>query len=138
MKSFLSKISAFLLALLVLMSTVSFTVHNHYCGTFLVNTSVLGEADNCKMMMAVKDTSGSCAAVEKSCCTDEVLHVEGQDELKLSFSDLDLDQQQFLISFVYSFQDLFEGLEENIIPFRDYSPPPLIRDIQVLHETYLI
>jgi len=49
-----------------------------------------------------------------------------------------LDQQVFVASFVYSYAHLFEGLAENVIPFRDYSPPPLIRDIQILDQTFLI
>jgi len=34
--------------------------------------------------------------------------------------------------------NLFEGYDDTIIPFKEYSPPPLIRDVQLLHQTFLI
>ena len=43
MKEFLVKISSFLLAFLVLISTFSFTVDSHYCGDFLIEVSFTGE-----------------------------------------------------------------------------------------------
>lgn len=72
------------------------------------------------------------------CCSDIEVFIEGQDDLKISFDQLIFDQQLFVASFVYSYINLFEGPEENSIPFKDYSPPPLIRDVQILDQTFLI
>ena len=100
----LHKIFSVSLALLVLFSTVSFTVEKHYCGDVLVDVSVFSEAENCGMEAMEK-------LQKKSCCKDEVDVVEGQDELKISsFEDLDFEQQQFLVAFAYSYLNGFESL----------------------------
>ena len=39
---------------------------------------------------------------------------------------------------VYSYINLFEGLEKNIVPFKNYSPPLIVTDIQVLDQVFLI
>jgi len=49
MKRSFTKITSSLLALLVLLSTLSFTVESHYCGDFLVDVSYVGQADGCGM-----------------------------------------------------------------------------------------
>ena len=82
MKEFLVKISSFLLAFLVLISTFSFTVDSHYCGDFLIEVSFTGETECCGMKM---DTTSKIK--KKNCCKHEVQKIEGQDELKLTNFD---------------------------------------------------
>ncbi|WP_406682813.1 hypothetical protein N1F78_08920 [Seonamhaeicola sp. MEBiC1930] len=134
-KIFLNKISAVVLALLVLVSTISFTIGKHYCGEVLVDVAVFVEAEKCAMEaeeIALEKIT------KKPCCKDEIDVVEGQDELIKSFYDLDFDQQQFVTSFVYSYTNLFEGEPKKIIPHKDYSPPNLVKDICVLDQVFLI
>lgn len=121
-----------LLALLVLFSTVSFTIEKHYCGDTLVDVSVFVEAEKCAMeAMEVLQ--------KKSCCKDEIDIVEGQDELKVStFDDLDFEAQQIISAFVYSYIYSFESLPKQTIPHKDYSPPNLVTDIQVLDQVFII
>ena len=75
-----------LMALLVLFSTVSFTVEKHFCGDTLVDVSVFSEAQKCGMeAMEILQ--------KKTCCKDEIDIVKGQDELKVSsFDDLDFNK----------------------------------------------
>lgn len=134
MKQILLQIASSFLALLVLASTITWTVDKHICMGRTINVSLFVHADDCGMAM-VKD---GMQEIEKSCCTDESFTVKGQDDLKISFHDLDLGQQLFVASFVYSYANLFEVLDENIVSFKDYSPPPLIRDVQILDQTFLI
>ena len=62
-----------------------------------------------------------------------------RDDLKVvSFDQLSFDEQLFVTTFAYSYINLFEGFDENIVPFKDYSPPPLIRDVQILDQIFLI
>ena len=130
------------MALLVLFSTMSFTVDIHYCGDHLVDFSFAQKVDTCLMKAEMSKPQSQCSMMdmemEMGCCSDVEVIFEGQDDLKLSFDQLSFDQQIFLTSFVYSYVNLFEGFDENIIPFKDYAPPPLIRDVQVLHQTFLI
>jgi len=116
------------MALLVLVSTVSWTVDKHLCMGRVMDISFFAHADDCGMDMDM----------ESSCCDDESFTIQGQDNLKMSFDNFSLDQQLFFVSFVHSYFYLFEGEVEEVNPFVDYSPPPLIRDVQVLHQTFLI
>ena len=135
-KLILHKSFSLLMALLVLISTVSFTVEKHYCGDVLVDVSLFSEAQKCGMEALEMQMS---SITKKSCCKDTVDIVKGQDELSFkTFNDLDFNQQLFLVSFSYSYINLFEGLSEQIIPHKDYSPPHLIQDIQVLDQVFII
>lgn len=128
------KFTSFFLALLVLVSTFSFIVDVHYCGSILVDKAVFSKAETCGMAMH----SGIEGLTEESCCTNEKIAVEGQDELKVSFNTLDIHHQVFLASFTYSYLHIFEGLPLEEVHFRDYSPPLLVSDIQLLDQVFLI
>ena len=138
MKSFFHKIVSVCLATLVLFTTMSFTVDMHYCGETLVDFSLSQSAHTCGMETEQPTDDCETGILEDSCCTDKQIVIEGQDDLKISFDTLNFEQQTFVATFFYTYINLFEGLDTNVIPFRDYKPPLLIRDIQKLHETYLI
>ena len=135
MKEFFKNIGATLLALTVLLSTVSFTIDKHFCGKMLVDTAVFSKAHSCGMDMGDSAFSGM---EEDSCCKDQQVLVEGQDELKRSFEDLDFQQQLFVTSLAYSYLNLFETLPGQVIPFEDYAPPLLVTDIQLLDQVFII
>lgn len=116
------------MALLVLASTVSWTVDKHICMGRVMDISLFAHADDCGMDMDM----------EKSCCDDESFTVQGQEDLKISFEKFDLDQQVFLVSFVRTYFQVFEIDPEESSSFSEYNPPPLIRDVQVLDQTFRI
>lgn len=126
------------MAILVLITTMSFTVDMHYCGDTLVDFSVIRSAKTCGMEKEQSENECENEVSEGSCCSDRQIVAEGQNDIITSFYSLTLEQQTFVASFVYAYVNLFDGLETNIVPFRDYVPPLLIRDIQKLDETYLI
>jgi len=102
-KRLLHKGFSAVMALLILFSTVSFTIEKHFCGDVLVDVSMFVEAEKCAMesLETLK---------KKTCCKDEIAIVEGQDELKVSaFEDLDFEQQQVITVFTYSYVHLFES-----------------------------
>ncbi|MFD1063236.1 hypothetical protein ACFQ1Q_08245 [Winogradskyella litorisediminis] len=127
------KIFSIALSALVLFSTFSFTVEKHYCGNRLVDVAVFSEAKGCGMEMPLKNS------MKKSCCKDTIDVIEGQDELQsLSFDDFELETQEFIVSFLYSFSVFYESLPKQIVPHKDYSPPNLVYDIQLLDDVFLI
>ncbi len=127
-----------MMALLVLFSSMSFTIDMHYCGDKLVDFSLL-EADKCAMsaMSAMSETDKMLTS-QNGCCTDLEFTLEGQDELNISFDQISLEQQIFLISYFHSYLQLFNTQSGAIVPFDGYPPPDIIKDIYILHETYLI
>ena len=138
MKDFFRNITAVSLACLVLVSTMSFTINKHFCGDHLVSTSVILKADTCGMENQIPTTEKGCSILKKNCCKDEIQLVKGQDDLKLDFSELDFQQQIFITSLVISYTNLFEGQATQISPFKYYSPPLVVKDIQLLDQVFLI
>ena len=138
LKQVLHKVFSISLALIVLCSTLSFTVEKHYCGPFLIDIAIFKSAKDCGMSMLAETESGT-KENKMSCCNDEVELLQGQDELKIaSFDTLDLEQQLFLYTYQYTYNNLFKSLPKQIIPHKDYSPPNLIEDIHVMGQTFLI
>lgn len=135
LKSF-HKVFSIAMALLVLLSTISFSMEKHFCGDTLIDTAIFSKVNSCGTDMA----STTLKTAEKdSCCKDEVEIVKGQDKLKkASFEDFHVDQQLFLITLFNTYINLFEGLPEQVIPHKDYSPPNLVADIQVLEQVFII
>ena len=119
-KAILHKTFSVTLSCLVLFSTLSFTVEKHYCGNHLVDVAIFTKAENCGMDLEAFSTANF---EKKHCCKDEIQVVKGQDKLKKS-----------------SFEDLllYEGLPEQVIPHKNYSPPNLVADIHVLDQVFLI
>jgi len=123
------------LALLVLLSTLSFTIDKHFCGEILVDSALFTKAKTCGMEMDNTQETG----LKKSCCKDEVDIIKGQDELKLtSFDNLKFQEQVFITSFVYSYIYPVIELKEKEITFDDYPPPLIVKTIYKLDEVYLI
>lgn len=125
------------MAFVVLFSTMSFTVDMHYCGDTLMDTAIFHKAETCGMEMENPLTDG-CSITKKNCCSDEQLAVEGQDELQLQVDKITFEQQVFIASFVYTYINLFEGLDNNVSSFEEYEPPLVVKQIFKIDETYLI
>lgn len=137
MKKVCHKILSFTLALVVMFSTMSFTFNMHYCGGALVETALIQKAKGCGMEMNSPSVE-SCSIAKKNCCDNKQEVVNGQDELQISFDTLSFNQQVFIASFVYTYINLFEEISSKNLSFDDYPRPFVKRDVQVLHQTFLI
>ncbi|MDD3721704.1 MAG: hypothetical protein PHW92_04335 [Lutibacter sp.] len=138
MKQLFGKISAILMAFVVLLSTMSFTISEHYCGHSLVDIALFSKAESCGMDLQKPTSTKDCDFKKSDCCKDEIKQFTGQNELNTNFSSLNFEQQVFVASFTYSYLNLFEGLAINIIPFKNYSSPLLVSNIHVLDQVFLI
>ncbi len=127
-----------MMAFVVLLSTMSFTIDRHYCGDILVDTAIFKQAKTCGMENQQSIPTSDCSITKTDCCRDEQITFEGQNELKISFDTITFEQQLFISSFVYSFIDLFNELNKNVIANRDYIPPLIVRNIYQLDEVYII
>ena len=137
MKQFFHKIMSLAMAFVVLFSTMSFTVNMHYCGGTLVETAIFQKVKGCGMEMEKPSTEG-CSITKKNCCDDKQLAIEGQDELQLQVDNITFEQHLFIASFVYTYINFFEGLENNVSSYEEYKPPLVIRQLYKIDETYLI
>ena len=123
------------MALLLLLSTVSWTVNTHKCMGRTMDVAVFSKAKGCGMEEALLAIE---ASEENHCCDNESFTVKGQDDLRLSLSDISFDQQLFLVAYATSFFYLKDNTEKNLLSDDCYPPPPLIKDIQLLDEVFLI
>ncbi len=138
MNAIFKNIMSLLLALLVLGSTMSFTISKHYCGEHLVDVSIFGEAQPCEMQAALTHKYGDDHSKKMECCSDQETVIEAQDELKLSFEDFSLEGLDFLEIYTHSYLQLFEGKPQKAKVTDRYLPPLITQDYQELFEQYLI
>lgn len=124
------------MAILLLLSTVSFTVEKHFCGDVLIDVAVFSNVEKCKMEAFEMELE---KITKISCCKDILDVVEGQNLLIIkTFDDLEIAQQQFLWAYTYAFHGYYETLPKQHIPHKQYRPPNLIEDIQILDQVFLI
>ncbi|WP_029489773.1 HYC_CC_PP family protein [Aquimarina agarivorans] len=139
MNNLIYKITSIFMTFVVLLSTMSFTISSHFCGDTVMDVSYFSKASSCGMEIKQDLNNKDCSISKKNCCKDVTKVIEGQDDLKKSaFDNLSFDQQVFVASFCYSYINLFKGLHNKVIPFKNYSPPLVVKDIQALDEVYLI
>ncbi|ALM20304.1 hypothetical protein AAT17_03100 [Nonlabens sp. MIC269] len=139
MKILVHKTLSVLMAFVVLFTTMSFTIDMHYCGETLVDFSFNASAKTCGMeKVQAEKTCNNLMMKEKSCCSNKQIVKESNEDLKMSLDKVTFEQQIFVAVFTYSYLNLFESAESEDLAFEDYPPPFLERDIQVLHQTFLI
>lgn len=111
----------------------------HFCCNSLVDFSVFGKVKNCEEKAVTSDsTTKQCTIMDEECCNNRTFLKEGDKNIKKASFELEKETIVFLNVFIQSYVNLFEGLEENIIPFKQYTPPLISKDLSVLHETFLI
>ena len=128
------------MSFVVLFSTTSFAITKHFCGETLVDTAIFSKASTCGMesQKDILNPLPGCSIVKKDCCNDVQTLIDGQDELKLQAESITFQQQVFIASFVYSYSNLFEGLESTVPAYEDYKSPLVSKQIFKLDQTYLI
>ncbi|TJY37020.1 HYC_CC_PP family protein [Pontimicrobium aquaticum] len=132
-KKIFHKVFSIGLALIVLCSTISFKVEKHFCGDALIDVAIFTDAEDCCEVVAGNNVT------KKPCCKDEITVIEGQNELIVkTFDDYDFEHQIFITSFIYSYNNFFRGLSKQIIPYKNYSPPNLIIDMQTINQVFII
>lgn len=137
MKTTVRKISTTLLSFLVLFSSMSFTIDEHYCGTNLMDVSYFGDADNCGSEELTMNSRTS-SAKQNNCCKDETTLLESSIFNKDKFINLQhVDVEIFLFK-TNSYLVNFNYTATEIEYYSDFSPPDISQDIQILYQTFLI
>lgn len=124
------------MAFVVLLSTMSFAIDKHYCGSILVDVAINKKAATCGMEMSLSPEE--VLAGKKSCCQNEHIVILGQDELKKSFDtglylqwETVMTAQQLFCSEDFQVSPLF-------IALGNHDPPDIRLDFQQWYQTYLI
>lgn len=138
-KQLLTKVVAFTLASSILFLSSTFALEKHYCCNMLVDIAILGQTKSCKDMAEQKDSPfKKCSDEDDSCCKDEVLVKKGEDKLKHIDLQTEVANEIFIIAFLQSYINLYEGTDKNFTLYEDYVPPLISKDLLILYETFLI
>lgn len=138
MKAVFQKITSFIMALVVMFSTMSFAINKHYCMDHLVDVSVIFPADSCGMDMMTTPPAEGEQFNASPCCSEEHIAIEGQDEINTTDSLSIEISKSFVAAFVYTFNALYVEEFSEQPEYKDYSPPLITKDLPVIYETYLI
>lgn len=139
------------MAFLMFATSAGFAIDMHYCQGQLKSMSIFGNAKSCqekteavvvdcpvhgKMMVSA---SNGCATGDKSCCDDETILVQSDQDQILPGYDVNMSKQfqQFVVAFASIF--LITDPVQMITPdFLHYKPPLLLRDVCVLVQSFLL
>lgn len=124
----------------LLVSTLSFTFIKHFCGSTPIATAIFAKTKTCcdTDLLAKQKKIPECSLTKKDCCSDKIVVVHGQDNLKHSVDNSFFKQQVFITSSVYIYANLLIKLRSEVIPFKHYTPPQLIKNLHLLDEVFLI
>jgi hypothetical protein len=153
----IKKISALMLAVLVLLSTFSFNISMHYCQKSFKHVSLFGPAESCHDNNVVADCESksetkSCCHAKKeqeetpdkkdNCCHNKDFVIEGQNPETTLANGIDIKPSEHEVLFQVSYQ-----LAYNLTPFlpliekykhRIYKPPLVTTDILLFNQSFLI
>ncbi|OIQ27956.1 MAG: hypothetical protein BM564_11205 [Bacteroidetes bacterium MedPE-SWsnd-G2] len=138
LKKVFYKLSAMMLAIVVLFSSVSFTVDKHFCAGNLIDVSILSSVERCGGD-AMKSYESEHQSLTKGCCKDVREIVEGVDvlnikpSLKYVFSVCDLPQD---LNFEFNSFVAPQSKKQFVLGL--YNGPPKAPNLQVLYQSFLI
>lgn len=138
------KVSALILSMLVMLSSMSFTLNVHLCMGQIDNIALFKEAKACEMATQVTP----CAKEQhkeghnhqiskKGCCEDHSIFIERQDEITKTAS-VAMPDVAFVAVLYVVVAYLSAQSSVDTDSYKAYSPPLIERDIPVLIQSFLI
>lgn len=126
------------MSLLLLTSSTGVTYAQHFCGEFEMMAKITLGQEKMSCGMVMEDACGDEQKETHSCCDNEYSQVETDD----NFATADFNFQINPV-FAATFVSIFVLQTETVLNkeqtfYAQYHPPPLIKDIPVLYETFLI
>ena len=137
MEKIIKKITASILSFIVLFSSMSFAIDEHICGDQVMDVSYFGNADNCGME-EVKINSNNSVLKGNNCCLDQITLFQSSlfnIEKPTNLHNLELQFLSWNSSLYVGFHIITSFKLEY---YKDFSPPDINNDFQVLHQVFLI
>lgn len=137
------------LAFLIFVSSTGFTLNSHFCQNTLQSVAIFLTPKNCHERAASHCTM----AMPKNCCAKKKTSCEVSDDKDCckdtsQFAKADIDFTPFTVSDFQINLPVFAHilpisytikttLNDRLIRFKNYIPPPLIRNIPLLIQSFL-
>ena len=129
-----------IVVIIFLTGTVGFNLSTHFCGGKISDQSIgISAADlSCGME---NESTNSCASegqeVRDACCDNSLQSFLITDEFKTQTEQIDL-KKPYSLAFTLVYFDLVPFETPLFSNKRNFNPPPLIRDIPVYIQSFLI
>lgn len=136
MREVFRKITAVLMVAILLLSTTSFSIYKHFCGDNLVAISTEKVDSCCDSEINIK--SNKLNFSEKDCCKNETSYKDIQIFDTTNSVKITKSQSLFLTSLYYNFIEKSTYVNTTKNYYKDFSPPKLVSNKQVLFQTFLI
>ena len=138
MRNLFIKLGSALLSLMVILSSLMIVVDEHYCGDTLIDISFFGEANSCGMEKMEMANSKNLEIKQSDCCKDQQSFVQ----VSVFNKEKDLNKQYYEIDFTSINSplgvDIFQFLPSEKDDYKDFSPPEIYHNLQILYQTFLI
>lgn len=135
----MKKAISIFLSLLLLVSSSGVAYAQHYCGGMeMLSKITIADIDlSCGMEEMTSDCEHD-VADEDHCCENLITQVSTDDNYAKACFDIEFDNSFFTsIVSVFVLQEVTITSNKNI-SFADYSPPPLIQNLCILYDSFLI
>lgn len=130
----MKKVLSVILSFVILITSMGFTVSSHICGGKRINTTVNIEPTNVSCGMKLNNVTKE---IKPNCCEDQFQTVWLNENYTVQLQKVNLS-----IDFtIEPIQTLINLLPKNLtqkILYKNYLPPPLIKDIPVMVQSFLI
>ena len=136
----MKKIVSVILSILILVASSGFTISSHICDGKLdeVALSLANKDIDCGMQVKNHSHAAKSNDVNKACCENTFQPVQLDEKYISPKISLNSSLVNYAILKYTILKELFPVSTETAILFTNYSPPPLIRDIPILVESFLI
>ena len=137
MKTWLRQSISVVMALMIGLSTICWTVDKHLCWGRVVDITLFAKAQPCSVQNATPDQWAQ-KLQSTSCCDADSFTLQGQNQLKHTYDTPELPAPQLLPTFTQPLSTPFVPLAQRPTLHQHYIPPAVIRNVQLLNAVFLI
>lgn len=136
----ISRFISIFLAFVILIMTSGFTISSHICGGKKVKTVMSITYSDVSCGMEEDSDRISCekgSIMTSNCCQNEFQLVQFDKDYTQQLNEVEFNQDMAAVLFTVVF-NLYSSETTQEIFYSDYSPPPLVKNIPILVQSFLI
>ncbi|MEZ5008282.1 MAG: hypothetical protein R2753_09065 [Chitinophagales bacterium] len=133
------------MSVLMFSTSIGFSIDMHFCQGTFKNLSFLGDARSCHDKVPHAKNQASCHTNNapsneimdsKGCCDNKTIAVQLEDNfVKAEIANFSNHQMAFLLAFAVTSLNI-NSTSEVDLPYLNYKPPLLDKDIPILTQTF--
>ena len=140
----IQKISVLFLSLVLFVNGTGIILNKHFCGgdlkaqAFYVPAKQCSHANNSNTKPCHKKTDKSSPVSEKDCCDNDTKYFESDLEIQdIQVEELEINKT-FFVALISSFFDYpYQNFNSKKAEYLNFKPPLIIKDLEVLYQSFL-